>query len=286
MGRLDGKVAFITGAARGQGRAHAVRLAQDGADIIASDICGPATTTKYAASTSAELEETRRLVEKEGRRVVTGPVDVRDLAALEALTARGVEELGHLDIVVANAGILTAGLTWELTEEQWMEVVDINLVGVWRTVKATVPTMIAQGTGGAIVLTSSVAGLKGYPNTGAYSASKSGVVGLMQTIAAEVGKYNIRVNSVHPMSVDTPMLQNEGTYKLFLPEKENPGKEDLREKSMGLALLPIPWAEARDITAAVLWLVSDEARYVTGVQLPVDGGSFLAAPVHDVGHAE
>jgi (+)-trans-carveol dehydrogenase len=288
MGKLDGKVAFITGAARGQGRSHAIRLASEGANIIGVDLCEDVDSIAklYPLARESDLAETARLVEEAGGKILTRQADVRDFASLDAALQEGLELFGHVDILLANAGVVALGLSWETPEETWDDVVDINLKGVWNATRAVIPHMIEQGTGGAIVLTSSVAGLKGYPNTGAYSASKSGVVGLMQTIAAEVGKYNIRVNSVHPMSVDTPMLQNEGTYKLFLPEKENPGKEDLREKSMGLALLPIPWAEARDITAAVLWLVSDEARYVTGIQLPVDGGSFLAAPVHDVGHAE
>lgn len=265
MGRLDGKVAFITGAARGQGRAHAVRLAQDGADIIASDICGPAATTKYAASTPAELEETRRLVEKEGRRIVTGPVDVRDLPALEALVARGVDELGHLDIVVANAGILTAGLTWELTEEQWMEVVDINLVGVWRTVRATVPTMIAQGTGGAIVLTSSVAGLKRQAFTSHYTAAKHGVVGLAGTLANELGQYNIRVNTIHPAGVDTELCKDPDLFTLISEYQDTLGP-------LFMSTLPFQMMEPEDVAGLVSWLVSDEAKYLTGCQVPIDFG--------------
>jgi (+)-trans-carveol dehydrogenase len=277
MGRLDGKVAFITGAARGQGRSHAIRFAEEGAKIIGIDICEdvPSIAELYPLATQADLDETVRLVEEAGGEIVAAKADVREYAQVDAAVQEGIKRFGHVDICVANAGVVALKKSWETPEQTWDDVIGINLKGVWNSVRACIPAMIEQATGGAIVITSSVAGLKGYPNTSAYSAAKSGCIGLMQSMAGELAEYNIRVNTVHPMNVDTPMLQNEGTYRLFLPELENPGKEDLAKLAIDFALLPIPWVDAADITAAVLWLVSDEARYVTGIQLPIDGGTFL-----------
>jgi len=277
MGRVDGKVAFITGVARGQGRSHAIRLAEEGAKIIGIDICEDVASIAelYPLATQADLDETARLVEEVGGEIVTAKADVREFAQVEAAVQEGIRRFGHVDICLANAGVVALKKAWETPEQTWDDVIGINLKGVWNSVRAVIPAMIDQATGGAIVITSSVAGLKGYPNTSAYSAAKSGCIGLMQSLAGELAEYNIRVNTVHPMNVDTPMLQNEGTYKLFLPEMDNPGREDLAKLASDFALLPIPWAEARDITAAILWLASDEARYVTGIQLPVDGGTFL-----------
>ena len=206
MGRCEGKVALVTGAARGQGRAHAVRLAEEGADIIAADICRPVDTVTYAGASSDDLAETTALVEKTGRHILAREVDVRDLMGLTQLVADGVAEFGRLDIVVANAGIMTAGRLWELSPEQWNEVIGVNLTGVWNTIKATVPVLIDQGEGGSVILTSSVAGLVGQPFVGHYAASKHGVVGLCRSLANELGEYNIRVNSVHPVGVNTEMV--------------------------------------------------------------------------------
>jgi (+)-trans-carveol dehydrogenase len=277
MGRLDGKVAFITGAARGQGRSHAIRLAEEGAKIIGIDICEDVASIAelYPLATQADLDETARLVEEAGGEIVTAKADVREFAQVDAAVQEGITRFGHVDICLANAGVVALKKSWETPEQTWDDVIGINLKGVWNSVRACIPAMIDQAKGGAIVITSSVAGLKGYPNTSAYSAAKSGCIGLMQSMAGELAEYNIRVNTVHPMNVDTPMLQNEGTYKLFLPELEDPGKEDLAKLAIDFALLPIPWVDAADITAAILWLVSDEARYVTGIQLPIDGGTFL-----------
>ncbi|MGP0029809.1 MAG: mycofactocin-coupled SDR family oxidoreductase [Acidimicrobiales bacterium] len=277
MGKLDGKVALITGAARGQGRSHAIRLAEEGASIIAADICEDVDSIAelYPLARPSDLDETVRLVESAGGRIMAVKADVRDYDALHDLVQSGLERFGHVDICLANAGVVALKRAWETPEETWDDVIGINLKGVWNTVRAVIPAMIERGQGGSIVITSSVAGLRGYANTSAYSASKHGVVGLMQSLANELAPFSIRVNTVHPMNVDTPMLQNEGTYRLFLPEMENPGREEMAEMCMDFALLPIPWAEARDVTAAVLWLVSDDARYVTGIQLPVDGGTIL-----------
>ncbi len=276
-GRVEGKVAFITGAARGQGRAHAVRLAQEGADIIAVDICKKIDTVELiAAATPEDLAETADLVKGHNRRIVTAEVDVRDYDALKAAVDSGVEQLGRLDIIVANAGIGNGGQTLDKTSEaDWTAMIDVNLGGVWKTVKAGVPHLLAGGRGGSIILTSSVGGLKAYPHTGHYVAAKHGVVGLMRTFAVELGAQNIRVNSVHPTNVNTPLFMNDGTMRLFRPDLENPGPEDMKVVGQLMHTLPIGWVEPEDIANAVLFLASDEARYITGVTLPIDGGSCL-----------
>ena len=276
-GRVEGKVAFITGAARGQGRAHAVRLAQEGADIIAVDICKKIDTVDLiAASAPEDLAETADLVKGHNRRIVTAEVDVRDYDALKAAVDSGVEQLGRLDIIVANAGIGNGGATLDKTSERdWTDMIDVNLGGVWKTVKAGVPHILAGGRGGSIILTSSVGGLKAYPHTGHYVAAKHGVVGLMRTFAVELGAQNIRVNSVHPTNVNTPLFMNDGTMKLFRPDLENPGPDDMKVVGQLMHTLPIGWVEPEDISNAVLFLASAEARYITGVTLPIDGGSCL-----------
>jgi (+)-trans-carveol dehydrogenase len=276
-GRVEGKVAFITGAARGQGRAHAVRLAQEGADIIAVDICKKIDTVDLiAASTPEDLAETADLIKGHNRRIYTAEVDVRDYDALKAAVDTGVEQLGRLDIIVANAGIGNGGQTLDKTSEtDWTAMIDINLTGVWKTVKAGVPHILAGGKGGSIILTSSVGGLKAYPHCGHYVAAKHGVVGLMRTFAVELGAQNIRVNSVHPTNVNTPLFMNDGTMRLFRPDLENPGPDDMKIVGQLMHTLPIGWVEPEDIANAVLFLASDEARYVTGVTLPIDGGSCL-----------
>jgi len=276
-GRVEGKVAFITGAARGQGRSHALRLAQEGADIIAIDVCKPIVkNTTIPASTPEDLAETADLVKGHNRRIFTAEVDVRDYDALKAAVDTGVEQLGRLDIIVANAGIGNGGDTLDQTSEaDWQEMIDVNLSGVWKSVKAGVPHLIAGGNGGSIVLTSSVGGLKAYPHCGNYVAAKHGVVGLMRSFAVELGQYMIRVNSVHPTHVRTPMLHNEGTFKMFRPDLENPGPDDMAPICQLFHTLPIPWVEPEDISNAVLFFASDESRYITGVTLPVDAGGCL-----------
>ncbi len=268
MGRMDGKVVLITGAARGQGRSHALRLAEEGADIIAVDACTDVGSAPYALATEADLAETAKLIENLDRRVVARRADVRDYAGLKAAVDDGVSELGHLDVVCANAGILSFGPVHELTDQQWTEMIDINLGGVWRTIKATVPILIEQGTGGSIILTSSVAGLKGFGYVGAYSAAKHGVVGLMRTLLNEVRPHHIRVNCVNPTTVDTDMIQNEAAYGYF--EVDN--REAFGTVFETFHTLPVPWIEMADVSAAVLYLASDDSRYVTGLTLAVDAG--------------
>ncbi len=276
-GRVEGKVAFITGAARGQGRSHAVRLAQEGADIIAVDVCKRISSNEdIPAPTPDDLAETADLVKNLNRRIVTAEVDVRDYDALKAAVDSGVEQLGKLDIIVANAGIGNGGQTLDHTSEaDWTDMIDVNLSGVWKTVKAAVPHLIAGGKGGSIILTSSVGGLKAYPHTGHYIAAKHGVVGLMRTFAVELGHHFIRVNSVHPTNVNTPLFMNEGTMRLFRPDLETPGPDDMAVVAQMMHVLPIGWVEPVDISNAVLFLASDESRYVTGLPMTVDAGSML-----------
>jgi (+)-trans-carveol dehydrogenase len=270
MGRVEGKVAFITGAARGQGRSHAVRLAQEGADIIAVDIDEQVETSVCPTATAADLAETVKLVEELDRRIIARTADVRDLTALERLVAEGIAQFGRLDIVCANAGIGHGGAVWELTEAQWQETIDINLTGVWKTAKATVPALIEQAQGGSIILTSSGAGLAALPNCGHYVAAKHGVVGLMRSLAVELAPHRIRCNSVHPGWVNTPLVHNPTIYEMAGAPGGTPAEVDAAFKA-GNAL-PIATLEPVDISNAVLWLASDEARYVTGTTQSVDAG--------------
>jgi (+)-trans-carveol dehydrogenase len=272
-GKLEGKVAFITGAARGQGRSHAVRLAEEGADIIAVDVLEQIVDTPYPPATEEDLAETARQVEALDRRIVTAKADVRDLASLTSAVDDGVAQLGRLDIVAANAGVLTGMTpTSSMDDDLWDDMVDINLSGVWRSVKAAVPHIRAGGRGGAIVFTSSIFGLRGTGTSGHYVAAKHGIVGLMRSLAIELGPEMIRVNTIHPTQVDTDMIQNDRMYRAFSPEKDAPTREDFAPKSQAMHLLPVPWVEPRDISNALLFLVSDDARYITGVSLPVDLG--------------
>jgi SDR family mycofactocin-dependent oxidoreductase len=267
MAELDGKVAFITGAARGQGRAHAVKLASEGADIIAVDLCDQIASVPYPMATPDDLAETVKLVEDTGARIVARPADVRDRAGLSTALHAGLETLGRLDIVVANAGIapMQAG------EDGWRDVIDVNLTGAHHTVEVATPTMIAQGDGGSIVLISSAAGLAGIGSDDAgsigYGAAKHGMVGLMRIYANLLARHSIRVNSVHPAGVDTPMMNNEFSRKWLAEVAE---KAEIPQ-NLGNAL-PVRVLQAEDIANAVAWLVSDAARYVTGITLPVDAG--------------
>ncbi len=271
MGLVEGKVAFITGAARGQGRSHAVRLAEEGADIIGVDICADVDGVPYAMGSEEELQETAELVAAAGRRAVVRRADVRRTAELRAAVSAGLAELGHIDIVVANAGVATKGveLTDAEVEEAWAAVIAVNLTGVWNTVRACIPTMVERGAGGSIILTSSTAGLKGLSSPGAYGnegygAAKHGVVGLMRQFAVELSTARIRVNSVHPTGVDTMMIRNPAMEKFLgaFPDAT----------SSLTNLLPVEVLEPRDVSDAVVFLASDLARYITGVTLPVDAG--------------
>lgn len=272
-GRVEGKVAFITGAARGQGRTHAVRLAEEGADIIAVDLCEQVGTISYPMATPEDLEETVRQVEDLDRRIVATQADVRDYEALDRALSDGISQLGRLDIVAANAGIGSRPFpAQDIDERTWQDMIDVNLTGVWHTSKAAIPHLIEGGHGGSIILTSSAAGLRAYEHIAHYVSAKHGVVGLMRTLANELAPHMIRVNSVHPTQVDTPMIMNDDTYRLFRPDLENPTREDFAPASQAMNALPIPWIEARDVSNALLFLASDEARYITGVALPVDAG--------------
>jgi SDR family mycofactocin-dependent oxidoreductase len=278
MGSLDGKVAFITGVARGQGRSHAVRLAEEGADIIGVDLCDQVPTVRYKMSTEADLEETEQLVAATGRRMLARKADVRDLDALKDTVAAGVERFGRLDTIIANAGILIGKYDEADSAATFRDQIDINLIGAWHTVEAGLPVLQRQGEGGSIVITSSIAGLKGAV-TGAgagtlgYAAAKHGVVGLMRKYANLLAPERIRVNTVHPTGVDTPMLAEfPAEYAEFTEQvldKLPPG--DAMRHSLGNPM-PVEVIEAVDVSNAIVWLVSDAARYVTGVTLPVDAG--------------
>jgi len=273
MGRVQGKVAFITGAARGQGRSHALRLAGEGADIIGVDLCQQIDSVPYPMSTRADLDETRRQVEALDRRMTAVAADVRDPVGLKAALDVGVAELGRLDIVVANAGIWSYAPSVSMTSEMWRDMIDVNLTGVWNTCQVALPPLIDAGEGGSIILVSSTAGLRGAANSAHYGAAKHGVVGIMRSLAAELAPQRIRVNSVHPTTVGTDMIFNDSMYQLFRPDLENPTLDDARTAFDTLNMLPVPWVETIDISNAVLFLASDESRYVTSVTLPVDAGS-------------
>lgn len=264
---LEGKTAFITGAARGQGRAYAVRLAADGANVIAVDLCGQIHSVPYPMGTAEDLAHTVKLVEDTGSRIVARPADVRDRDALDAALRAGLDEFGRLDIVVANAGIAPMK-----SPDGWRDVIDVNLTGAYHTIDVAAPSMIEHGEGGSIVLISSAAGLAGFGSADAgsigYTAAKHGMVGLMRLYANLLAPHNIRVNSVHPSAVHTPMVDNE-FIRSWLAEL---AAESGSAAGTGNAL-PVQIMQADDIANAVAWLVSDQARYVTGVTLPVDAGS-------------
>ena len=274
-GKLENKVAFITGAARGQGRSHAITLAREGADIIAVDLAAQIDSVPYPMATPEDLADTVKEVEALGRRIVAAQADVRDYDALKAAVDDGVAQLGRLDIVSANAGICSYGRAEELDEQTWRDMIDVNLTGEWHAAKAAIPHLRAGGRGGSMILTSSDAGLKASQNLAHYVSAKHGLIGLMRTLALELAPDFIRVNALAPTTVDTPMVMNSATYRLFRPDLENPVADDMAEASRAVNALPIAWVEPADISNAVLWLASDEARYVTGITLPVDAGWFV-----------
>ena len=267
-GSLPGRVAFITGAARGQGRSHAVRLAREGADIVALDICAPASATlTYPAATAEELAETVRLVEAEGRKILAREIDIRDDAALRQLVADTVGEFGRLDSVVANAGVLGWGRVWELTDEQWDTVIGVNLTGTWRTLRATIPAMIDAGNGGSIVVVSSAGGLRATPGNGHYAASKFGLTALTNTLAIELGEYGIRVNSIHPYSVATPMIEPAAMMKIFA---DHPA---FVHSFPPMPLQPNGFMAPDEVSDVVAWLAGDGAGTLSGTQVNVDKGA-------------
>jgi SDR family mycofactocin-dependent oxidoreductase len=273
MGRMDGRVALITGAARGQGRAHAITLAREGADIIATDIAGPVETVGYAPATPDDLADTVKAVEALDRRIVSFTADVRDFPALKEGVDAAVAELGGLDVLVANAGILNAVRpSWELDEADWQTMLDVNLSGVWHATKAAVPHLIARGPGGSVVLISSTAGLRGIPNIAHYNAAKHGVLGLSRTLANELAPHRIRVNSVHPTNVRTTMIDNESSARIYRPDLDDPTFEDALPALAKINMWDVPYLEVEDVANAVLFLACEESRYVTGAALPVDLG--------------
>ncbi|MGW3472658.1 mycofactocin-coupled SDR family oxidoreductase [Saccharopolyspora sp. NPDC000995] len=263
-GRVDGKIALITGAARGQGRSHAIRLAEEGADIIAIDACVNYHSVGYAMATESDLAQTVKSVEALGRRIVSRVADVRDQTGLSAAVAAGAAELGGLDIVVANAGICSVQSWDEVTPELWQDTIDVGLTGVWNTVVASVPDLLARDTG-SVVLISSTAGIKGQPFLTPYVAAKHGVVGIMKSMANELAQKSIRVNTVHPTGVNTALLEGLGEMNELIGR-------DPSTSGIFVNSLPIEFVEPRDISNAVLYLASDEAQYVTGLELTVDAG--------------
>ncbi|OBA68976.1 3-ketoacyl-ACP reductase [Mycobacterium sp. 1554424.7] len=266
MSGLHGRVVLVTGAARGSGRCHCERFAEEGADVIALD----------APDAAGDLEQTAAAVAARGVRAVTGVADVNDFAAVAVVVDAAVAELGRIDVVVANAGIHPAGApAWEISPENWQQVLDVNLTGVWHTVKAGVPHIGEQG--GSVVIVSSTNGIRGTANTAAYTASKHAVVGLARTLANELGPRGIRVNTVHPGAVATAMVLNEATFRRLRPDLDNPSAEDAAEVLRARHLLPVPWVEPVDVSNAVVFLASDEARYITGTQIVVDAGLLAKA---------
>ena len=273
VGRVAGKVAFITGAARGQGREHAIRLAEEGADIIAVDVCGDIEGAPYPLATEADLDETAALVEKLDRRILTAKADVRDVEGLRVALQQGVDELGRLDVVVANAGISgNPSPAAQIDESAWQTMLNINLTGVWHTIKVAVPHM-SDGRGGSIILVSSMLGLRGGGYMAHYASAKHAVVGLMNSLANELAPQWIRVNSIHPGNVLTPMIDNEQFRRTVRPDLAEPTMADAAEVIGHFHMLPVPFFEARAVSNAVLFLASDEAKYITGAALPIDAGA-------------
>jgi SDR family mycofactocin-dependent oxidoreductase len=272
-GRLAGKTALITGAARGIGRAQAVRFAQEGAAIIGVDVCGPIESVHVPSSTPGDLEDTARLVEQTGGRIATDIVDVRDLDALQAAADCGADRFGGIDIVCATAGITSRGSALEMTESTWRTMLDVNLTGVWHTCTAAIPHLINRGAG-SIVLVNSIAGLRGLMGVAHYTAAKHGMVGLMRSLAIDLASHAVRVNSVHPTNVDTPLIQNDSVRSAFRPDLNRPPtKDEFAEAASRMNMLAVPWVDPPDVANASLFLASDEARYITSVSLPVDAGS-------------
>jgi (+)-trans-carveol dehydrogenase len=272
-GEWSGKVAFITGVARGQGRSHALEFARRGADIGGLDICGPIATVPYDLATPSDLEQTAQDIKALDRRAILETADVRDAAAVRAVVGKVLDTLGRIDVVLTNAGVFSvADHLATMSAQTWQDVLDVNLTGVWNTVQACLPSMVGSGNGGSIVMTSSIGGVQGLLQCPHYVASKHGVIGLMRALANELGPDGIRVNAVCPTNVNTPMIQNPANYRTFRPDLADPGREDIIDVAASTHILNVPWVEAEDVTAAAVWLASDAARYLTGVALPVDAG--------------
>jgi (+)-trans-carveol dehydrogenase len=271
MGKLEARVALISGGARGQGRSHALTLAKEGADIIVFDICKQISSVEIAMARKSDLEETADMVRKTGRKVVAMEGDVRDTASLRDVVDAGLKQLGKIDIVVANAGILSFGPTEALPDDVWDDMIAVNLTGVYKTVRAALPSMIERKKGGSIVLTSSTAALRPYANHIHYVAAKHGVTGIMRALAHEMAKHQIRVNCVAPAACHTDFIINPTVFQLFTGNG-NISEEDAIPAFKTLNLMDEPWIYPQDVSNAIAWLVSDEARFVTGITLPVDLG--------------
>jgi (+)-trans-carveol dehydrogenase len=276
MGRFSGRTVFISGAGRGQGRSHAVRFAQEGANVIMFDRCQNLPEVQYPLATPADLDETARLVREQGVGAYKAVADVRDMAAVEQVLVDGSAELGRPSVIIANAGITTtAARSWEITEQAFRTVVDVDLVGVWHTLAAGVRLLRAHDEPGSCVATGSGASIKGLANIGAYVAAKHGVLGLVRTMARELGPFGIRVNAVLPGNAHTDMFDNDAMRRLFIPDTEDRTERLFRERASAGSPMGLPWVEPADISEAVLFLASDAARYVTGIALPVDGGTAI-----------
>jgi (+)-trans-carveol dehydrogenase len=271
-GKLQDRVALITGAARGQGRSHAITLAREGADIVAVDRCAPVESVAYPLSTPDDLAETAKLVEREGRRIVTYVGDVRSSADMRAATELALGEFGRIDIVVANAGIWSPGSVWEMDDQTWQDMIDINLTGVFNTVRFAIPHMIERRSG-SLILTSSTCGVKALGWMPHYNSAKHGVMGLTRSLALDLGPYFVRANAVLPSTVNTPMIHNDPSYRIYRPDLENPTREDAMAGFYEHNAMPLPYVEPEDVSEAVLFLASDASRYVTGIGLPIDLGT-------------
>jgi SDR family mycofactocin-dependent oxidoreductase len=265
----------VSGAARGQGRSHALRLAELGADLVLVDVCADLPRIRYAQPDRAQLDDTARAAREAGAEVRTVVADVRDAAAMSEAAMLAVGELGGIDVVVANAGVIQLLPATEIGPEDWADIIGINLTGVWNTVAPTIAPMIDQGRGGSIIITSSAAGLKGPPHMAHYAASKSGVIGLMRSLASELGPHGIRVNCLAPTTVDTEMVHWPEAYAMFRPDLPSPGRDDVVDVFQSLNVLPVPWIQPSDVTDAVAFLAGDRSRYVTGTVLPIDAGTLV-----------
>lgn len=278
MGKLDGKVALITGGARGQGRSHARTLAAEGAEIVIGDICESLPQVPYAGSTATDLQETAEMIEELDQRCLVRQADVSDADQARGLVEAAVSEFGKIDILVINHGIFAGGVpTWELEEAQWDEQINVNLKGVWLICKYAVPHMIENG-GGSIIITSSMAGLKGFTGFTHYVAAKHGVIGITRALANETAKLGIRVNAICPTAVNTDMMNNQWAYSLFAGGDPQATREQMLAGTEGLNALPVALIEPQDLSNMVLFLASDDSRYITGLAHPVDGGSYNKFP--------
>jgi SDR family mycofactocin-dependent oxidoreductase len=271
VGRLSGKTALITGGARGQGRSHAVTFAREGADIITCDVVSQVATVPYPMSVPDDLDETVKLVEERDRRCVAMQADVRDTAQLKAVVERGIAEFGKIDILVANAGIVAPVPLLDITDDAWSDMIDIDLTGVFKSIRAVAPHMIERRSG-RIIATASIVGRIGASGLSHYAAAKWGVIGLVKSAALEFGPYGVTVNAVCPTNVDTPMIQNPAMYALFAPGVQNPTRDDVTPGFSSLNALPIPWVEVRDISEGMLYLAAESGRYITGETLTIAAG--------------